>query len=104
MRRRGIMFVDAVIGLGLVSLIAMVLLLAKAGVHRLDEALADRRAATRMAELRLLDLNRPAASTDAGVRVNDLNVAAPTGWKWVSVDAIKNGRHGELVGLVRSNP
>ena len=104
MNRRGYFFVDAIVALGLLTAVALVLLVARSGSDRVSQHVGDARAAVRVAECTLIDAaaatTRPAGEVD--VKVIDLPTTAPAGWKWVRVRAVVNGRAGEVVGLVRS--
>lgn len=127
MRRRGYMFLDAIVALGLLTAVTMLVVTVRHGTTRLTRQTDDRRAVMRGAERVLIDAAWPvsgAAATGPAsvpttgpstvptttvvlppdvVRV-DLPMTAPTGWKWVSVRATVNGRTGEMVGLVQSPP
>jgi hypothetical protein len=112
MRRRGYLFLDAIVALGLLTAVAMLLVTARSASMRLMRQTDDHRAAVRAAERVLIDLasespgtptTRPTtASASAGVV--DLPTTAPAGWKWVGVRASVKGRAGEVVGLVRAAP
>lgn len=104
MNRRGYFFVDAIVALGLITGVALVLLVARSGSARVSQQVGDQRAAVRIAERYLIHAAAPAAAQPAGepeVAVSDLPTAAPADWKWVRVRAVVNGRAGEVVGLVR---
>ena len=99
---RGFMIIDAIVALGLIAAIAFTLIVTKAGVARLNNALADRRAATRTAERYLIEENAgDLTNADLNIHVTDLDTAAPAGFRWVWVDVTINGRHSGLAGLLR---
>lgn len=117
-RRRGFMFIDAVIALGLLTSVAMLLVVARSGMTRVTRQADDHRAAVRIAENYLVKASlassassTPAVSDEATAQattrptpqlsIADLATPAPAGWKWVSVRVTVNGRVSELVGLVR---
>ncbi|HEX8325026.1 MAG TPA: hypothetical protein VF595_14070 [Tepidisphaeraceae bacterium] len=112
MRRRGYLFLDAIVALGLLTAVAMLLVTARSASTRVMRQTDDHRAAVRVAERVLINLApaNPAAPTTrptterASAEVVDLPTTAPAGWKWVGVRASVNGRTGEVVGLVRAAP
>ena len=103
--RRGFLFIDAIVALGLLTSVAMLLVVARSGLTKATRQADDRRAAVRIAERYLVEAalakSPPATQPVADVRVNELSTAAPAGWKWVTVRATVNGRSSELTGLIR---
>ncbi|MDB5325633.1 MAG: hypothetical protein JWM57_1202 [Phycisphaerales bacterium] len=108
--RRGFMFIDAIVALGLLTSVAMLLVVARSGMTRVTRQADDHRAAVRAAERVLIEAALPNASTSNAspatqpaveTSIADLPTPAPAGWKWVSVRATVNGHAAELSGLVR---
>lgn len=104
--RRGFMFFDAVISLGLLGAMAAILVIARGGLSKVMHASEDRREAVRLAETYLIEHaagRSPTTHPAENVAVEDLPTAAPAGFKWVNVRVIVNGHAGELAGLVRKD-
>jgi len=103
--RRGWVFVDVLMGMILITLIAAMLAAAAGWQQRALRHLADARAATRTAESALLAMQSGRAlAPNAGVHVlRLLTVSNVPGEIWVQVDADQNGRAATLVGLVPQN-
>ena len=108
--KRGYMFIDAVVALGLLTSVAMLLVVARSGMNRVTRQADDHRAAVRAAERVLIEAAQPSGTsekmppaTQPAVQTSmaDLPTPAPTGWKWMRVRATVNGHATELTGLVR---
>ena len=104
-RRRGFMVMDAVGGLILVAILATVLAVALNRQNRAQQKLADSRAAVRVAERVLAELQ---ASAKPAMEEDQTRIAvvpaegAPDvrGLVWVEVRVACWGQHASLVGLV----
>jgi|ERR1700678_2331059 hypothetical protein len=105
--RRGWVFIDVVMAMILVSLIAAMLGAAADWHQRALRHLADSRSATRLAESAILSMQSgqtPPASGDAALTIHKLsNSSDIPGKTWVEVDATVGKRHASLVGLVPPN-
>lgn len=106
-RRRGIVMLDVLVGLALVSALAATLILLASRQRRVSVGLADVRAAGRAAEAALADLQAGRPPTPGpGEAVEVVRAAtggadaAPAGRAWVTVKATMNGRTASLTGLV----
>jgi Tfp pilus assembly protein PilX len=105
--RRGWVFIDVVMAMILVSLIAAMLGVAADWHQRALRHLADSRSATRLAESAILSMQSgetPSQSGDAGVTISKLSDASDVpGKAWVRVEATVGNRRSSLVGLVPQN-
>lgn len=101
-RRRGWVFVDVVMAMILISLIAMMLAVAAAWNRRALDHLSDSRAAARLAESALISLQSgQLPASDAPVTFRKLSAGSEIpGHAWVEVDAVVKNHHASLVGLV----
>jgi hypothetical protein len=99
-RRRGWVFIDAVWGMILISALAGIFVTAANREQAGLQKLADTRAACRLAEETILDLQQgkglPNLEADEKVEIVKLN---PQG-TWIHVDATVRGRPAELAGYV----
>lgn len=102
--RRGWVFIDVVMGVILVGMIAGMLGAAAGWHYRALKHLADTRAATRLAESTLISLQtgQPVAAADSKCRELSAATDLP-GMTWVEVSATVDGRSASLVGLVPNN-
>jgi len=103
--RRGWVFVDVLMGMILITLIAAMLAAAAGWQQRALLHLADARAAGRTAESALLSMQSGRALAP-GSKVHVRRLADPSnipGEIWVQVDADQGGRAATLVGLVPQN-
>jgi hypothetical protein len=97
---------DIMIGLGMVAALAAVLASAVGRERTAELRLADDRAAVRVAEHALLDLQNsqplPPLPADVRVAVHAVSDApvAPAGFAWADVEATVRGRQASLVGIV----
>jgi len=104
------MMLEAVISVCLMSMMAMLLVIALRQQDRGLKELADARAANRAAEAALTAMQsgrgRPAAqSGDAKISVIELAQASDAaGTEWVQVHAEVAGRQADLIGLVPRQP
>jgi type II secretory pathway pseudopilin PulG len=101
-RRRGWVFMDVVMALILISLIAMMLAIAAGWNRRALDHLSDSRAAARLAESSLISLQSGQAPA-SGAPITFRKLSASTeipGHAWVEVDAAVKKHHATLVGLV----
>jgi hypothetical protein len=93
---------DIAIGMAVVGVIAAVLLSAVGRERAAEQRLADDRAAARLAERVLLDLQHhqppPQARSDA--RITMRKTADPAGGNWTAVDVELRGRRATLIGMV----
>jgi hypothetical protein len=105
--RRGWVFIDVVMAMILVSLIAAMLGLAADWHQRALRHLADSRSATRLAESAILSMQSgqaPSPSGDAALTVRKLSDSSDVpGKTWVEVDATVGNRRASLIGLVPQN-
>jgi hypothetical protein len=106
--RNGWVFLDVVMGIILVSLIAAILGAAADFHQRALRHLADSRAAARLAESALLSMQSgqtPPSYNDASLAFHRLSVSSdsPGNKTWVRVEAAVGGRRASLVGLVPQN-
>jgi Tfp pilus assembly protein PilX len=104
---RGWVFVDVVMAMILVSLIAAMLGAAANWHQRALTHLADSRSATRLAESAILSMQSgqtPPQSADATLTIHKLSDASDVpGKTWVEVDATVANRRASLIGLVPQN-
>ena len=99
---------DLVIGLGLVTVVGLLLSGAVGRAHATEQRMADQRAAARVAERAMLDLQhrQPVPSLGDDVRIIVRPVAsdgATAGFRWTAIDATVRGRHATLIGLVATD-
>jgi hypothetical protein len=104
-RRTGFIMTDLVIGLGLVTIVGLLLAGAVGRSGATEQRLADQRAAVRVAEHAMLNLQRhqplPQLGGDVRIATRAVDGAdAPAGFSWTAVDATVRGRRATLVGLV----
>ena len=108
MPRRGLFLADVVIGLALLTVVAVLFTVAVGRQRRAGQRLADHREATRLAEAALTSLQagRAAApqppATDAVVTVREVVDAAPSSpnTRWAEARVEYHGRTVTLVGPV----
>jgi type II secretory pathway pseudopilin PulG len=102
MRRRcGWVFIDVLMGIILVSIIAVMLGLAAGWHQRALKHLADSRSATRLAESALLSMETGQITGDAGLTIHRLSTPPQVpGKAWVEVDATVGNCRASLIGLV----
>jgi hypothetical protein len=94
--------VDALLGLIVVGVLAVVIATAVRWERRASDGLADARAATTAAERALVDLAQGRRIADAAVQVDPLAGGADVaGHHWVRVTATVDGHRAALVGLAR---
>jgi type II secretory pathway pseudopilin PulG len=101
--------VDVAVGMALVAVLAAALLATLARQQRASQQLANFRAAARVAEDALSDLqiDRPPRLSAPGRDVQVVRVpadSAPPGRAWVEVRATVGGRSASLLGLVPDGP
>ncbi len=105
--RRGWVFIDVVMAMILVSLIATMLGAAANWHQRALTHLSDSRSATRLAESAILSMQSGQAlsqSADAALTIHKLSDSSDVpGKTWVEVDATVGNRRASLVGLVPQN-
>jgi type II secretory pathway pseudopilin PulG len=104
-KRTGFLIIDLLTGLLLLAVLSAVLFVAMQTRAKAAARLAETRAALRGAEAALGELQAGAAhpSPRAGIEVRvieDREAPAPTGWKWVRVDATCAGKTASLRGVV----
>ena len=102
--RKGFFLLDALMGLALLGVIALVLALALSREGRAAQTLAASRRATRSAEAALIELQagRQPAKPESGEKLEirpTTGAAAPPGYRWIQVDATSDGQHAALIGL-----
>jgi hypothetical protein len=96
---------DVAVGLSILGLLAAVLASAVGRERTAELRLADDRAAARVAEHAMLNLQhrQPLAQVPTDVRVSvrklDDSKDVSPGFVWAQVDATVRGRHSSLVGL-----
>jgi type II secretory pathway pseudopilin PulG len=114
MRRRGWVFLDVVMGIMIVAILAAILGFAAATHQRGLKHLADSRSATRLAESALISMQSgqsPSIPANVEGKPSTSNLAfhelpaSPDvpGNVWIELDAAVNGRQASLVGLVPRN-
>lgn len=105
--RRGWVFIDVVMAMILISLIAAMLGAAANWHQRALRHLADSRSATRLAESAILSMQSgqtPSRGSDAALTIHKLSDSSDIpGNAWVEVDATVGNRRASLVGLVPQN-
>jgi Tfp pilus assembly protein PilX len=102
---RGWVFIDVLMGMILVSLIAVMLDLAVGWHNRALAHLADTRAATRLAESTLFSLESgqaPTPSEKINIRKLESQTTIP-GKSWVEVEVAVNNHRASLIGLAPQN-
>ena len=104
---RGWVFLDVLMGILIVAILAAILGLAAASHQRGLKHLADSGSATRLAESALISMQcgqSPSIPANCKLAVRQLSVPSEfPGRIWIEVDAAVNGRHASLVGLVPQN-
>ena len=102
MRRRGFILADIAIGLAVVGVVATVLASAVGRTHTADQRLAEDRAASRLAEHVLLDLqhHQPPPTAPAGASITVRRTTDPAGGNWAAVDVDLHGRRATLLGMM----
>jgi hypothetical protein len=104
---RGWVFVDVVMAMILVSLIAAMLGAAANWHQRALTHLADSRSATRLAESAILSMQSgqtPSPAGDAALTIHKLSDSSDIpGKTWVQVDATVANHRASLIGLVPQN-
>jgi hypothetical protein len=102
--RRGWVFLDVLMGMILISIIAATLGLAVGSYHRALMHLADLRSASTFAESALISLQTGETShVPLNVKLEFHTLPAPPGipgQTWVEVETTVGSRHATLVGLV----
>jgi hypothetical protein len=98
-RCHGIFILDALLGLFLIVAVAAALGAVVANQRRAAIQTADRRAAARLAETALTNL-QIRQSDHSGVAVKHIDAPAPTGWVWVQATGQSGSRTATLTGLV----
>jgi hypothetical protein len=97
---------DVAVGLAILGMIAAVLASAVGRERTAELRLADDRAAARVAEHALLDLQHhqplPQLPPEVNVAVHPLDDGkdVPAGFTWATVEAAVRGRHASLIGVV----
>ncbi len=105
-RSGGFLLMDAVIGIVILGILAGVMVDTMRRSNQAQKRLADTRAAARLAESRLVELQSgapllAAVPDDQTTSVTALPDPSPAGaMRWVRVRATVGGREAELVGLV----
>lgn len=100
-KRRGFFLEDAAVGLALVALLAGLLALALNRQNHAARKLADTRAALRLAEQTLLDLQTgQARPPDPRVQIRPLEPPPLPGQTWVEVAAESQGQRITLLGAI----
>ena len=104
-RRRGLFFMDTVIGLVIAGTLGLILVIAITRATQARDRLEDSATAGRAAERALATIQRgepaPVAVGDAKVTVKPVTGGARVeGREWLEVIATYNGRSASLVGLV----
>jgi hypothetical protein len=105
--RRGFMLGDFVMGLGLVAVLSVILASSIGRKQATEDRLSDLRAAQRVAEHALLNLQHgqplPTLSGDVQIAVRSaVGGEAPAGYTWAAVDVTLRNRRATLVGLLPS--
>jgi len=107
-RRRGFVWADAVVGLAVISTVTVALLATAGRQNWESNKLADSRAADRLAESALMELQAgralPPTEDDARVEVRHVGGGAPQGWVWAQVTATVGGRSRSVFGLAPAAP
>src|SRR5271168_3978959 len=102
--RRGWVFIDVMMAIILVTLIAAMLGAAADWHQRALRHLVDSRSATRMAESAILSMQSGQSPSDAGLIFHRLSAPSDSpGKTWVQVEATVGNRRASLVGLVPQN-
>lgn len=104
--RPGFVFLDALWGIGLLTMLAAVLLITVHAERQAQQRLIDTGAASRLAESALTLMQGGNASNQAvkpGSKISVHTLSTPTelpGKSWVRVNAIVNKRNADVIGLV----
>jgi hypothetical protein len=104
-KRRGLMVADVAAGFSILIVLAVAFAVALAGRDRAARKLANTRAATRLAERAMVELQStkplPAPADGERVEVQPVDGAPPaTGKSWVQVRATVQGQMASLYGAV----
>jgi type II secretory pathway pseudopilin PulG len=97
------MMLDALIGLMIVGTLGLILATAVGTQYRAQQKLADLRAANRLAERVLLNLQHgqtPPTLPNTVVKIRPIKGDAPKGYAWTAVEVTVRGRHAILYGIV----
>jgi type II secretory pathway pseudopilin PulG len=100
--RRAFILADVAIGMAVVGVIAAVLAGAVGRTRAAEQRLADDRAAVRLAEHALLNLqhHQTAPTAPDGASINVRRATDPTGGAWAAVDVDLHGRRATLFGML----
>ncbi len=102
--RAGYVWIDAVVGLGIVSSLSIVLVTTVSRQHTAELRLADARAALHLAEQTLLNVQHgqpaPLLAPDSRLQLIPVTGDTPKGYGWVRVSATVHGLERSLVGIV----
>jgi type II secretory pathway pseudopilin PulG len=100
--RRGFLMADIAIGMVVIGVIAAVLGSAVVRARAAEERLAETRAAGRLAEHVLLNLqhHQPPPPAPAGANINVRKMTDAIGGTWAAVDVDVHGRRATLFGIV----
>ena len=98
-RRRGMMLADAAIALALVATLATVLVVLTSRHSRASRELAATRAALRLAEAALADM-QAGKPPPQGLQVRRLTTPSGAAGVWVEATASIDGQPATLIGLV----
>jgi type II secretory pathway pseudopilin PulG len=105
--RRGWVFIDVVMAIILVSIIAAMLSAAADWHQRALRHLTDSRSATRLAESAISSMQSgqtPSQGGDSGLTFHKLSASSDfPGKTWVQVEATVGNRRASLIGLVPQN-
>jgi hypothetical protein len=86
--RRGIMFIDCVVGISLLTVVIVLLLTITSGWRKSNMRLGATRTASHVADHVASQLragDAPTVPAEAEVEVVDVPDAAPGGWRWVEI-------------------
>lgn len=107
-RRRGYMFIDAVLAILILGIAAAILAGALSQSSKARRLIADQQQALQLANRVLLSMQTgqplPPAEASVDVKLIDLPDPAPDGWRWVRVETRLQQSHAQLIGLIRSTP
>lgn len=97
----GWVFLDVVMALAIIAILAAILGAAAAARQRALHHLADSRAADRLAEAALISLQTGQAAPAGSIVIRDLSTASPVpAQSWIEVHATVNNRQADIIGLV----
>ena len=98
---RGWVFLDVVMALAIVAILAGILGSAAAARQRALHHLADSRAASRLAESVLISLQSAQPAPAGSIVIREISTASPVpAEKWIEVQATVNNRQADIIGLV----